>query len=55
LNLEGHGWRPAVVGGRSKQTRCMQAGEESGFKRDKAKEADVSVIDEAAFLKMLQG
>jgi DNA ligase (NAD+) len=44
-----------VSGSVSKKTSYVLAGSEAGSKLDKARELGVSVIDEAAFLKMLQG
>ena len=44
-----------VSGSVSKKTSYVLAGAEAGSKLDKAKELGVSVIDEAGFLKLLQG
>jgi len=44
-----------VSGSVSKKTSCVLAGEEAGSKLDKAKELGVPVIDEAAFLRLLNG
>ena len=51
--IERNGGRAA--GSVSKKTSFVLAGSEAGSKLDKAKELGVRVIDETAFLKMIEG
>jgi DNA ligase (NAD+) len=44
-----------VSGSVSKKTSFVLAGEEAGSKLDKARELGVAVIDEAKFLRLLEG
>jgi DNA ligase (NAD+) len=44
-----------VAGSVSKKTSYVIAGEEAGSKLDKARELEVPVLDEAGFMKLLQG